>query len=158
MTVLTEINSITYTGNASATNFAAPFQFFSSDQIRVTRILISTLAATILPSSAYTVNLPTNDTGDNGSIDYLMSGLPLTTLYRLQIERSVDYTQDTSIQNESGFDAEVIERQLDLMTMQIQQLKQAVVDLVGGGTAVSLTGTVSGPASSVSNDFVLFNG
>lgn len=158
MTVLTEVNSITYTGNASATNFTAPFQFFSSDQIRVTRILISTLAATELPSFDYTVNLPTTDTQDDGSIDYLMSGLPLSALYRLQIERVVATTQDTAIQNESGFDAEAIERQLDLMVMQIQQLKQAVADLVDGGTAVSLTGTVSGPASSVDDNFATFNG
>ena len=153
MTVTTETSSITYTGNGVATNFPYPFKIISSSHLRVSKILISTEAVTSVSSADYTVNGVGDASG--GSIDYSPA---LSSLYQLLIERVVPYTQDVDIDNEGGFLPEVVEQQLDLMVMQIQQLKQAVADLVDGGVAVSLTGMVSGPASSTGDNFALFNG
>lgn len=153
MTITTETSSVTYTGNGATTNFPYPFKIISSDHLRVSKILISTEASTAVSSADYTVNGVGDASG--GSIDYAPA---ISSLYQLLIERVVPYTQEVDIDNEGGFLPEVVEQQLDLMVMQIQQLKQAVADLIDGGVAVSLTGMISGPASSTDGNFALFNG
>jgi hypothetical protein len=152
----TTASSITHTGNAVATNFSVPFKFFEDGDLTVTRILISSGAGVILSSSDYTVNGAGDENG--GSVDYLMSGSPLSALYQLKIERNVSFTQDLEINNQSGFLPSSLERQLDLLAMQIQQLRQDVADLVSDGTIVSLTDAVAGPASAVNNRIALFDG
>lgn len=156
MTVATQVASQLFTGNGSATNFPwSNMKVLSADHIRVSRILISTEAVSVVSSADYTVN---GVGSDSGSIDYQYLGSPLSSLYQLLVERIVPYTQEVDIDNEGGFLPEVVEEQLDLMVMQIQQLRQAVSDLIDGGVAVSLTGMISGPASSTDNNFALFAG
>lgn len=156
MTVTTEVASQTFTGNGAATNFPwTNMKVISADHIQVTRIVIATDVGAAVPSSDYTLN----GVGSNaGSIDYLYLGAPLPSTHSLLVERTVPYTQDTDIDNEGGFLPEVLEQQLDLMVMQIQQLKQQIADAVSGGTIITLTGAISGPAVSVDSNFALFNG
>lgn len=156
MTVSTEVAFQLFTGNGAATNFPwSNMKVIDADHIRVSSIVIATDVATILSSADYTVN---GAGGNSGSIDYPLVGSPLASTHQLLVERIVPYTQELDIANQGAFLPEVVEQQLDMMVMQIQQLKAAVADLVAGGTAVSLTGTVAGPAVSVDGNFALFDG
>lgn len=155
MSLSSEIASALHTGNGVATNFPHSFKVLSADHIRVTRIVIATGAGTVVASSDYTLN---GVGADSGSIDYLYLGSPLPATHQLLVERIVPYTQELTVSNGSAYLPETLEAQLDLMVMQIQQLKQAVADLVDGGTIVSLTGAVAGPASAVANRFAAFDG
>lgn len=156
MTVSTEVAVQTYIGNGVATNFAwANMKVLDTDHIRVTRIVIATDVGSVVSSADYTVN----GVGTNaGSIDYLYLGVALPSTHSLLVERIVPYTQEMDIANQGAFLPEVIEQQLDVMVMQIQQLKAAVADLVAGGTLISLTGAVAGPAVAVNGNFALFDG
>lgn len=155
MSISSEIASVLHTGNGVATNFPHTFKVIDADHIRVTRIVIATGAGTVVSSADYTLNGVGSDTG---SIDYLYLGVALPATHQLLVERIVPYTQELVIPNSSAFLPTALEEQLDLMVMQIQQLKQAVADLVDGGTIVSLTGAVAGPASAVDSRFAAFDG
>lgn len=155
MTVTTETASITHTGNGSTTVFSVPFKFISGDHLRVTRIVIATGIASVVAPGNYTVSGAGDPSG--GTVTYLFGGVALTSLYKLKIERIVPYTQDLDIDRQGGFFPETIEEQLDLLTMQIQQLKTAIEDAVSDGTITSITGAVSGPGASTVDDFATWN-
>lgn len=123
MTITNQTNRVEYTGNGVATNFPFSFPVYDEDHIVVTRITIQDGTESIISAGSYTVNGVDNPAG--GSIDYSPA---LSSSYELRIERIVPYTQETDIHNQGAFLPEVIEEQLDILVMQIIQLKQLVAD------------------------------
>lgn len=156
MTVTTELATITYTGNGSTEDFPIPFKFFSSDHIQLTLVTISTGAGTLVPPADYTVTGAGEAAG--GSVNYLPGGLPMSALYQVRIDRVVPLTQDLNIIREGNFDPAALGKQLDLIVMQVQQLKADLAEAISGDTITSITQTMAGPGSATGDNFPAFNG
>jgi hypothetical protein len=74
-----------------------------------------------LPASAWSLSGVNNPLG--GTFTYPVSGGPvLQSTQRLTLVRRVPNTQTTSLQNQSGFQPRALERALDWIVMQVQQV------------------------------------
>lgn len=155
MTVTTETASITHTGNGVTSVFSVPFKFLESGHLQVSSIVVATGVATILGAGEYTVAGAGDPNG--GTVTYLPSGTPIGNTKQLLIERIVPYTQDLSLNRQGGFYPDAIENQLDLLAMQVQQLKSMLDEAVSGGTITAITRGVAGPASTTVDQFALWN-
>lgn len=124
MTITNQTNQVIYTGNGVATNFPFAFPVYDEDHLIVTKITIQDDTEEVISSANYSVSGIGDAAG--GSVTYSPA---ISSSYQLRIERIVPYTQETDIHNQGAFLPEVIEEQLDLIVMQIQQIKQAVVDV-----------------------------
>lgn len=128
MTVSTSTNSVVYRGNGAATQFAVPYKVLDEDHLVVRRRLFTTGA---IEYTYIGTDYSYSGIGaDSGTLT--LAGTALADTYELLIERIVPYTQDLDIVNAGGFYPETVEEQLDLMTMEIQQ----VADLAGRGAVV----------------------
>lgn len=156
MTVVTELASVTHTGNGVATTFNIPFKFISNGHIQVNLITIATGAATTLSPSVYSISGAGESLG--GTLTYPLAGSPVAATRKVEINRVVPVTQDTAIVRYGGFYPDAIEERFDLLTMQIQQLKADLATAISGETITTITQNVAGPASSVNGNIVLFDG
>ncbi|MDY0884916.1 hypothetical protein ACFPL7_05805 [Dongia soli] len=119
-----------FIGNGSATTFASNFLVDKPDDLVV--IYTNALAQdTTLDPSQYTAT----GFGDPGgvTITYPISGPPIGANEKITLLRMVDYDQQTSITNQGGFYPTVIEKALDRIVMQCQQLAEKV------GRAISVS-------------------
>lgn len=125
MTVSTLTNQVTYTGNGSATSFAVPFKVLDVDHLVVQRLIAATGAVdhTYIGTN-YSYSGIGNDSGT-----LTLSGTALSSTYKLFIKRVVPYTQELDLVNAGGFYPETVEEQLDLTTMQIQQIATLSEDI-----------------------------
>lgn len=120
MTVTTTTNTVVYRGNGSATEFAVPFTVLDEDHLVVQRRVYATgeVEETYVGTD-YTYS----GIGDpSGTLT--LDETALSSDYELVIERSVPYRQELDIVNSGGFYPDTVERQLDLMTMGLQQLEE----------------------------------
>lgn len=120
MTVLDNYAPAVFTGNGVTTVFPFSFVVYDENHLRVYERVISTNVRTLISAANYTVT----GVPGAGSITYLPGGAPLAATKKLEILREVPYTQDLDIENQGGFYANTIENQLDLTTMQIQQIEE----------------------------------
>lgn len=118
MTVSTLTNKVTYIGNGSATSFAVPFKVLDEDHLVVRRRLLSTNE---IDNTYIGTDYSYSGIGDDAGT-LTLDGTALSSLYQLEIERVVPYTQALDIVNAGGFYPETVEEQLDLTTMQVQQI------------------------------------
>ncbi len=120
MTISNSSSQITVacTGQSS---FAFNFVAAAAADVTVSSIA-SNGTATILNSTQYTLvlNAPAANQlwGVGGAVSFLT---PPATGTSLLIQRTVPYTQNTSVQNQGNYFAQVTEEALDLLEMQIQQ-------------------------------------
>lgn len=129
MTVETQTNVVVYTGDGVATEFPFTFPVYDSADVTVYLQLISTGEIDqTLNSSEFTVSGVDDPNG--GSVTII--GTPVANTHKIIIARLVDYTQDLDVPNEGGFYPENFEIQLDLIEMQIQQLREEVRRSVKG--------------------------
>lgn len=121
MTVSTEINYVLHRGTGFTRVFPYNFQIPDASMVYVTLVDWVTLkpVATLIPGQ-YTI---TGIGGLGGSVTYDPVTGPLDRKYGILITREVPYTQGLRLTNEGGFYPESIERQLDLIVMQIQQIR-----------------------------------
>lgn len=120
MTVETSVNVVSYVGNGVTTVFPYTFTVLDADHMQVYEQVIATGALTLISSANYLVSgIP-----GTGNVTYNPSGIPVPSTKRVVIYRVVPYTQELDIENQGGFFANTLEDQLDLTTMQIQQLKE----------------------------------
>lgn len=116
----TTSNTVTYTGNGSATTFALPARVDDADDLVVFLTELTTLNKTTLTSAAYGVTGIGSDSGV--TVTYPLAGAPLSESYTITIDRVVPYKQETEINNLQGFFPTVVEAALDRLTMMSQQL------------------------------------
>lgn len=121
MTITTEISSVTYTGNGSTTDFPFTFRVDEDEDLVVTKITVADGTEDELGGGEYTVAGIGNVNG--GSVTVTPA---LSFLYELKIERIVPFLQELNIDNNGGFQPEVIEGALDTLEMQIQQVAASV--------------------------------
>lgn len=144
MTVLFQTNTVNYTGNGSTTNFPFSFPVLDASHLVVERLVIATEEIDkTYNTSEYTVS-GIGD-GDGGSLTLL--GTPLSSSYKIIITRIVPYIQELDVNNQGGFYPDNVERALDLMEMQIQQIASGTDE--GGGGSPGSPGAPGGNVMSV---------
>jgi hypothetical protein len=120
MTIPSEVNrSGPYNGNGVTTAFEYQFKIYEPEHLRV--ILIDTNGSeTVLNHQHdFTVTGVADDSGGNAVLNVApASGQKIVLL------RGVPFTQDTDLENQGAYYAETVEVRMDLLTMQIQQLKE----------------------------------
>lgn len=125
MTVPTTSTTVTYSGNGVTTIWTFPFIGVAPADLTVT--VISSLGIpTVLVSTQYAVTINPVPVGGlwglGGSVTYPLSGSPLATGNKIAITRGIPYIQVVSIANQGAFYPQTVERALDLLELQIQQL------------------------------------
>lgn len=122
MTVSTTTSRADYTGNGVTTAFTVPFYFLDNTHLLVLRTQISTGAITTLTLSAdYTVTGAGVAAG--GTVTCLSAP---TSDQKLSILRNIPLTQLTHYVENDPFPAASHERALDQLTMEVQQVNEAV--------------------------------
>jgi hypothetical protein len=121
MTIVDQSSSITYTGNDATTVWDYDFIIPDADSARVGLFDIATGVLTEVDASDYTITGINEEAG--GTVTYPLAGAPLSTDTRIVIWRLVPYEQETQLTNQTPYYASVLTRQLDLIVMQIQQLR-----------------------------------
>lgn len=137
MTVTTLTNKVTYIGNGSATQFAVPFKVLDVDHLVVKRRLLS---SNEIDHTYLGTDYSYSGIGDDSGT-LTLDGTALSSLYQLEIERVVPYTQPLDIVNSGGFYPETVEEQLDLTTMQVQQIAAQSDDIAARALMVPVGDT-----------------
>ena len=118
--------------------FPFTFKVFAKSDLRVV-LTDGGVETDLVLDSDYSVSLNADQNNNpGGTVTYPLSGDALPTGDTLTILGSVDYLQETDIQNLGGFLPEVIENALDRATIISQQLKERV------DAALTLPVSVSG--------------
>lgn len=117
MTVSTEVNENTYTGNGTTTVFPYQFRIFSKSDLVVQVSDLNENVTTLTLDTNYTVSGAGGYRGGNVT---LMA--PLASGWRISIARELEITQDTDLRNQGKFFAETHEDVFDRLTMLIQQV------------------------------------
>lgn len=146
-----------YIGNGVATAFAFTFKVFATTDVQVLRTNADGSISTLVPGSDYSVMLNADqDTTPGGTIAYPLSGSPLPSPLSLVILGNLPYDQTLSLPGGGNFNPRAIERNLDRMTMQIQQLADKAVSAITVPTGESVP---SLPVASARAGYLLgFNG
>lgn len=151
MTVSTTTSFITYSGNGSTTLFTFPFIGVSSADIVVTLTVISTGVVTTLTGTQYVLVLNAASIGSlwgiGGTVQYPVSGSPLTAGTNITITRAVPFTQNISISNQGAFYPQTVERGLDLLELQIQQTNNGSSEAFAEAAAASAEAAAASAAS-----------
>lgn len=147
MTVETAYSETTLQGNDSTDTFDFDFKVLEAEHLVVERRLIATgLVAHTYSASEYVL---TGLGDDTGSVQ--LNAGALSSDYELVIRREVPILQPLEIFNQGGFYPETVEEQLDLTTMQLQQINAILgrtFRLAPGETAQELV-AAGGRADSV---------
>lgn len=126
MTISSSQASETFIGNGATNTFDFTFVGDSTSYITV-MLTVSGTTVTLDPSS-YTIVLNPPATGQlwgvGGTLTYPLSGSPIANGSIITITRTLPLTQTTSISNQGAFYPQVIERALDTLEMQVQQVNQ----------------------------------
>jgi len=122
MTVSTTTSRADYTGNGATTAFAVPFYFLDDSHLTVLRTQISTgVITTLAITTNYTVSGAGNPAG--GTVTCVVAP---TTDQKISILRNVPFTQLNTYVPNDPFPAASHERALDKLTMEVQQLDEAL--------------------------------
>lgn len=120
MTIATQTNVSISRGNGATVTFPFNFKVIEAGHLSVERRVYATgLVDKTYSESEYTL---AGLGGDSGSVTIL--GDPLSSDYEVVIRRTVPYKQELDIVNQGGFYPNTVEEQLDLITMQIQQVAE----------------------------------
>lgn len=109
MTVSNSENKVFYTGNGVATTFAIPFHFLDTGHLKVFQ----------MSNGVQTERTDWTVSGGNLVFDVAPSSNS-----QFVIIRKVPFTQETDYRENEVLPAETLERNLDKLTMQVQQLKE----------------------------------
>jgi len=110
-----------FTGNGVTTTFPFTYKVFSTADVQVIRLTISTgLETTLTIVTDYTITLNGDQDSNPGGNIVLVT--PLLALYTLTATSDIANLQPTDLTNQGGFYPEVITDALDRATIQIQQL------------------------------------
>ena len=135
-----------FTGNGVTTTFPFTYKVFSTADVQVIRLTISTgIETTLTIVTDYTITLNGDQDSNPGGNIVLVAAL--SALYKLTATSDIANLQPTDLTNQGGFYPEVITDALDRATIQIQQLadqtdraikipiSDGVLDMTTPGTA-----------------------
>lgn len=116
-----------FTGNGSNTSFPFTFKVFSTEDVAVTVNNALGAETVLVLDSDYSVTLNVDqEATPGGTVTYPISGSPLASGLKLSITGAVAYEQGTDIPTGGDFNPTILENALDSLSMQIQQLDEAV--------------------------------
>lgn len=112
-----------FTGNDVTVAFPFAFKVFSATDVLVVKAATATEVETTLAYVVdYTVALNADQDSDPGGTVTLPAAL--ATGYTLTITSAVPLTQPTDLTNQGGFYPDVVDRALDRLTVQVQQVAE----------------------------------
>lgn len=129
MTVSNTTSSVVYTGNDSTVNFDFSFPLIAETDLVVKLFVVATEVETTLADTQYNVVFTRVDgriTGGTVTYPKGVSPTPLSATHKIVLERELPYTQPDAISNQTGFNPTTLEKSLDRLAMQIQQVKNLV--------------------------------
>ena len=125
LTISTTSSAVTVGGNGSTTSFAFGFIAGVASNLLVTYTNALGVTTT-LSSSQYTVTLNPAAAGQywgiGGTITYPTAGSPIASGTSLTIQRILPLSQLTSISNQGDFYPSAVEKAMDTLCMEIQQV------------------------------------
>jgi hypothetical protein len=121
MTVNSPTNRVLSNGNGATTVWPFSFPVLSASDL-VVIVTDPDGVSTVLLSTQYSTTGIGSPNG--GTLTYPLSGSPLATGWSILIKRTVPLTQTTDIQNQGGFYPDIIERALDRIVFQVQQIAE----------------------------------
>lgn len=122
MTVSSETNRVSYSGNGSTVTFAVPFYFLANADLVVKRVVSATGVETTL---ALTTDYTVTGAGDEAGGEVTLLAAP-TALQEVVIYRDPTPTQLTDYGSNDKFPAASHERALDKLTMIAQRTRELV--------------------------------
>ena len=153
-----------FTGNGSNTAFPFTFKVFTATDVAVIKADVDGVESTLTLDSDYSVTLNSDqDATPGGTVTYPISGSPLPSTDKLSIKGDVDYQQGTDIPTGGDFNPVVLENALDSLSMQIQQVQEAVsraavVPITSAADAEALVADIALLASKIDNLDTIFAG
>ena len=126
MTVASTTQKAVYDGNGVAESFPTTFVFLDQEHVQCLLVDGNGLETALTLNTDYTV---AGGNGATGAVIFPKAGSGYATLAageQLVIHRSVPLTQALDLVNYTDFDVELIERQLDLLTMVAQQQDEEI--------------------------------
>lgn len=151
-----------FTGNGSTTAFPFTFKVFTTADVAVIVADVDGIESTLTLDSDYSVTLNSDqDATPGGTVTYPISGTPLPSTNKLSIKGDVDYEQGTDIPTGGDFNPVVLENALDSLSMQIQQVQEAVsraavVPITSPADAADLVADIALLASKINNLDTIF--
>lgn len=121
MTVSSQTSKVSYAGNGSTVTFSVPFYFLAAGDLKVIYRAANGTETVKVLTTDYTVSGAGNQAG--GSITTTSAPAAGITVV---IARNTPYTQEVDYQPNDPFPAETHEQALDKLTMEVQQVKEAV--------------------------------
>jgi len=138
MTVATSTSkSGPYAGAGTTGPFTVTFRFLENSHLQVIKTSTAGIDSTLALTTDYAVSGAGASTGTVTLVSALLSGEKLTII------RNVPFTQEADYVQNDAFPAESHERALDKLTMETQQLKEAV------DRALTLPATVTGVSTTL---------
>lgn len=132
MTISNQACTVTDTGNGSNTSFAYTFLIpYQSDGVTPAVSVFKTISGVktnLTLNVDYSISGVGNPSG--GTVTFPLSGSPLVAGGTITITRAEQYVQPYAFPNE-GFLPQDVEKALDWLVMQVQQLNQRVTALGG---------------------------
>lgn len=120
MTVTTTTNSISYTGDGTASALSVPYQFYDADDLVVTERVIATGAETTKAlTTDYTVS---GGDGATGSVTPT-AVVPATVTWTIKRDVTDGLQQTADFVDAGPLPAETLEKAVDLVTMAVQDGK-----------------------------------
>jgi hypothetical protein len=154
MTISSEVRKAgPFSANGSNKNFAFTFKCFTDEDVRVVLTNSLGVESDLVLDSDYSVTLnPDQNVSAGGTV---ITTLAYATGNKITLVGDIDYKQETDITNGGGFYPEVIENALDKLTMQIQQLNEAVdrsvkTDISSNGNPAELLEAITDSAAAAS--------
>ena len=120
MTVKSDQRKIIYEGNGTTTQFAVPFYFINQSDIEVS-VYDGTTTTPLVLNTDYTLTGAGVETGGT-----VTTAEPVASGSEIAILRNVPYKQEMDIPENDIFPSQNMERALDRLTMQTQQLAEQV--------------------------------
>jgi hypothetical protein len=115
MTVTNTDRKITYTGNGATTAWAYSFNIPDAASAVVQTEIIATGVVTVIDAADYTITGLGSATG--GSVTYPKAGDPLASTVKITVYRAVPATQGISVANQTAYNAGVVEKVWDRLTL-----------------------------------------
>lgn len=130
-------------GNGVQTSWPFTFKVFADTDILVTVANALGVEFPLVLGSDYTVTLnPNQETSPGGTVTYL-----LPSGFTLVITGNIDYDQPLDLPSGGAFSPTALENELDRLTMQIQQLREAVNRAVQAPITSNASGYLPSPQS-----------
>lgn len=116
-----------FNGNGSTTSFPFEFKVFTTADVEIVVADADGIETVLELDSDYSVSLNSDqDATPGGTVTYPISGAALATGEKLSIAGAIAYEQETDIPTGGNFNPTVLENALDKLSMQTQQLAEAI--------------------------------